>query len=292
MSSPSPALTTFDDAVTFRDRVEPFLLREEAVNCVILGLIASLIEAPRHYPEPPLLAAVEADGAVVAVFLHTPPYRLNISTSDHPEAMDLAATALHAAGHNMPGVNGPVPPARAFADRWRALTGRDWTELLALRIFAAREVHPMPEVPGTLRRATHEDRPLLIEWFAAFAMDTGLAEEREQLIRSVDSRLESEHGGIWLWEVAGVPVSLVATAGPTPHGIRIGPVYTPPEHRRSGYASAATAAVSQLQFDAGREFVFLFTDLANKTANHIYQTIGYQPVCDTTAIEFASSDDH
>src|SRR5690606_10349488 len=144
----------------------------------------------------------------------------------------------------------------------------DWSELLSLRILAARQVTPPPGVTGELRRAGASDRALLVDWFTAFAIDTGLAAEREQLVHSIEVRLESEQGGIWFWEVAGTPVSLVATTGPTPHGIRIGPVYTPPERRRSGYASAATAAVSQLQFDAGREFVCLFTDLANPTANH------------------------
>ncbi len=284
-------LTIVDDAAAFRDLVEPFLLLQEAANCVILGLIATLLASPDRYPPAPLLAAVESDAAVVAAFLMTPPHRLNISTSDHPAAMEVAATALYEAGWTLPGVNGPAALSETFARRWQALSGREWTQLLALRIFEARQVTPPPDVSGNLRRATRDDRDLLINWFTAFAADTGLNEERSHLIRSIDHRLESAHGGIWFWEVAGTPVSLVAAGGPTPHGIRIGPVYTPPEHRRSGYASAATAAVSQLQFDAGREFVFLFTDLANATANHIYQAIGYQSVCDTTAIAFDSSPD-
>ncbi len=33
-------------------------------------------------------------------------------------------------------------------------------------------------------------------------------------------------------------------------------------------------------------FCFLFTDLANPTSNHIYQTIGYEPVRDFEAYRF------
>ena len=47
------------------------------------------------------------------------------------------------------------------------------------------------------------------------------------------------------------------------------------------------AQVSQLQLDAGRTFVFLFTDLANPTANKIYQAIGYEPVIDFAEWDFA-----
>lgn len=57
-------------------------------------------------------------------------------------------------------------------------------------------------------------------------------------------------------------------------------VYTPPELRRRGYASACVAALSQLLLDAGWKFCCLFTDMSNPTSNHIYQQIGYTPVCD------------
>ena len=60
----------------------------------------------------------------------------------------------------------------------------------------------------------------------------------------------------------------------TPTGIRVGPVYTPPEHRRRGYAGAVTAAVSQVMLDRGRAFVCLYTDAANPTSNHVYESIG------------------
>ncbi len=51
-------------------------------------------------------------------------------------------------------------------------------------------------------------------------------------------------------------------------------------------ASAVTAAATQAALDAGRRFVFLFTDLANPTSNKIYQAIGYEPVIDVDLIRF------
>jgi predicted GNAT family acetyltransferase len=64
-------------------------------------------------------------------------------------------------------------------------------------------------------------------------------------------------------------------------------VYTPPEYRRRGYASASVAALSQSLLNQGHQFCFLFTDLANPTANHIYQDIGYQPVGDWHQYSFS-----
>ncbi|MGB1286752.1 MAG: GNAT family N-acetyltransferase, partial [Aggregatilineales bacterium] len=55
-------------------------------------------------------------------------------------------------------------------------------------------------------------------------------------------------------------------------------VYTPPEYRKNGYASAVTAAISQEILNSGRQFCFLFTDMNNPTSNHIYQMIGYEQI--------------
>ncbi len=135
-----------------------------------------------------------------------------------------------------------------------------------------------------MRPADRSDRALLLEWVEAFATEvlhedaSGDAGRHE---RSVDARLAGGDAGFALWEADGRPVSLVGFGGPTPNGIRIGPVYTPPEHRGHGYASALTAGVSAQQLAQGRRFCFLYTDLANPTSNAIYVRIGYERVCDS-----------
>ncbi|MDP8927425.1 MAG: GNAT family N-acetyltransferase, partial [Actinomycetota bacterium] len=78
--------------------------------------------------------------------------------------------------------------------------------------------------------------------------------------------------------------------GPTPNGIRVGPVYTPPDLRNRGYASALVASLTQRELDAGRSFCFLYTDLANSTSNKIYQRIGYEPVTDISVYLFDEDD--
>jgi ribosomal protein S18 acetylase RimI-like enzyme len=73
-----------------------------------------------------------------------------------------------------------------------------------------------------------------------------------------------------------------------PNGIRVNAVYTPPRLRGRGYATACVAALSSAQLRAGRRYCFLFTDLANSTANEIYQRIGYVAVGDVDQHEFSS----
>jgi uncharacterized protein len=87
-----------------------------------------------------------------------------------------------------------------------------------------------------------------------------------------------------------VPVSLAAGRQFSSTAGRIGSVYTPPEYRRKGYATACVAALSQKLLDEGCERCFLLTDLANLTSNHIYQEIGYIPVCDWHEYSIVSKD--
>lgn len=289
MAKPTLTLTTYDSATAFRDRAQPFLVQQEAANNLILGLTSGLIDAPSLYAESPYLATMEADGAVVAAVLRTPPYRLILATSDHPAALQVIAADLHHAGTELPGATGPVELARRFAEVWQERTGTPWSVNRLLRVYEVRQVRPVSGVPGLLRQATAADRYHLIDWFIAFASEAALDHDPERIAHGIDTRLVSPQGGIWYWEVDGAPVCLVGVTGPTPNGIRIGPVYTPPEHRRRGYASAATAAVSQLLLNRGHRFVFLYTDLSNATANRIYQAIGYEPVGDTVDIDFTSS---
>jgi GNAT superfamily N-acetyltransferase len=94
------------------------------------------------------------------------------------------------------------------------------------------------------------------------------------------------YGGITVWEAGGVPVSVAGRTRVVAGMVRVGPVYTPPEVRGHGYASAATAAVSQAALEDGLREVVLYTDLANPTSNALYQRLGYRPVEDRVVLSF------
>jgi predicted GNAT family acetyltransferase len=59
---------------------------------------------------------------------------------------------------------------------------------------------------------------------------------------------------------------------------RIGPVWTPPERRRRGYAAAATAELAGRLRARGE--VVLFADRANPTSTGVYRRIGFRPVAE------------
>lgn len=259
-----------------------FLVAREAEHNLILGLCTGLREHPELFEEPPSLATVtDADGAVVLASVRTPPWNLVLSETDDPAAVDPLADAL--AGVALPGVLGPRVAAARFARRWGAASGRQMEIEMRERIFRLTRVTPPRGVSGSMRLAEARDRETLVAWMRAFHDEATPTSPLLDVDTAVGRWLERVGRTMYLWEDGGRTVSVAGAGAETPSGVRIGPVYTPPESRRRGYASALTAAVSRAQLDAGRRFVFLFTDLANPTSNRIYQAIGYEPVTDVDA---------
>lgn len=284
-------LTSCTSPAEFQRRVEPFLVQHEAENNLILGIVSGLVRGPELYAQPPYLALVEDDaGAPVAAALRTPPFNVVLSLipdeSARADAIALLAEVLRRKYGTLPGVTADSASGRAFAEEWRRLTGEPYRVQVAERIYQLNRVVPVDGVPGTLRQATPDDRDLLIAWLDAFQKEAmpGSLETAERLI---DQLFTSSARRMYLW-VDGEPVAMAGTSGQTPNGARVGPVYTPPTLRGKGYASACTAALSQLLLDEGRRFCFLYTDLSNPTSNKIYQAIGYRPVCDADMYAFGA----
>jgi predicted GNAT family acetyltransferase len=94
------------------------------------------------------------------------------------------------------------------------------------------------------------------------------------------------YGGLTVWEAGGAPVALAGVTRLVVGMVRVGPVYTPPDLRGRGYASAVTAEVSRAALAAGAGEVLLYTDLANPVSNSIYQRIGYRDVEDRVVLSF------
>ena len=159
---------------------------------------------------------------------------------------------------------------------------------MAMGIYRLTELIQPKPVDGVARMSDDRDLDLLRFWMEAFAREAHVRSKPEQVERSLRSRW-SGPGGLALWEVEGRPVSMAGFGQFTPNGARVGPVYTPGEHRGRGFASAVTAHVSSLVLGGGRSFCFLFTDLSNPTSNHVYEALGYERIAEASEYEFEGS---
>ena len=138
-----------------------------------------------------------------------------------------------------------------------------------------------------MRPADSADRPVVEEWFRAFEAEADLPVS-EGRAAALAVRRAVDAGRVFLWDDDGA-VAQAAINGTTPHGVRVGTVYTPPSHRRRGYATALVAALSHHCLAQGRAFCLLFTDLANPTSNAIYPKVGYLPIADFEDIDFVAA---
>jgi uncharacterized protein len=278
-------LHRFDSIDKFWDATQDYLLEHEAENNVLLGVIQTMLCNPDRYPDPPYLAMVESNGEIVATAIRTPPHKLLLSKASYLEALILIAEGLQR--ELLPGVMGLTPDVKTFLQAWQNLTGQSYQLSIVNKIHQLREVQTVSAIPGYLRLATECDRALLIEWIPAFIKEIGETMGQD-LDRVVDHRLKTK--STYIWEDDNIPVSLAAGRQRSPSVGLIGSVYTPPAYRRKGYATACVAALSQKLLDEGCDSCFLLTDIANPTSNHIYQQIGYVPVCDWHEYSILSSD--
>jgi len=278
---------SFADPALFRRTADPLLLPHEARNNLILGITGTLVTRPEVYPEFHLWLVEESEMPVAAAAM-TPPHNLILSDPATEEALEPLAEVVAESGVDVPGTVGNEPWVGRFVASWLLRVGQAATKTMSHGVYSIDRVLDVPEVPGGSRPADAEDLDLLIDWVSAFRNEADPHSPTDRIPVAVRSRLQSSGSqtGFWMWEIDGVPVSLSGHGGQTPNGIRIGPVYTPERYRRQGYATALVAAQSAWLLDHGHRFCFLYTDLANPTANSIYTKIGYRRVAEASRYTF------
>ena len=261
------------DPRTFGDRLRPLFAAEP----IFTNVIATVLAAP---PRSALWLRVLDRDELVGAAMWVPPRSVHLSPLP-PDGARALAEHLVIGDHRLPGVDGPSRPAAAFARRYATATGGSVALGVATRLYRLDRVTRPTAVAGRQRAATAADRSLILAWLAAFAAETRPGRPVEDQAPVLDSRLVSGHP-MWIWEVAGEPVSFCwyTPVSPTLRVTRISAVYTPPALRGHGYASANVAAASQHALEGGATICMLYTDRANPTSNRIYQDIGYRPVGD------------
>jgi predicted GNAT family acetyltransferase len=270
------------DATDFAARAERFLAARIERNVLATVLQSVQLQGPGAFgPAEPLLAAIEDDETheLTAVAMRTPPWpMLAVGFDDAGDARALLERWLER-DPEPSGVSAIPATARAIAQAYTDLSGGRAELEFDEAMFALSEVLDPPRpAAGALRQARAGETELLIAWERGFNLDSGMGDPEVAAI-GVAQRLAA--GTQYVWALAdGTPVSTVAHSPAVSGVARIGPVYTPPERRAHGYASAATAALARKLLRDGAEQVMLFTDLANPTSNSIYASIGFVRIGD------------
>jgi GNAT superfamily N-acetyltransferase len=288
-----PGLEFHDDPAEFLRVARPHLAADPVLGTVVVTNADEQARRDREgaghdLPHRWWVVVRDELGEVVGTGMRTAPFE------PHPlfllpmpsDAAAALAHVLHARGEHVGGVNGALPAANVCAGVLAMLQGETAETVMRSRLHEARAVVEPRPAPGSLRQPREDEAPLVLEWFAAFAADAAeqagravghvhdLAEDLEGIRRRIGD------GRLWFWVDEGDrPVHLTGRHLPVLGSARVGPVFTPREHRGRGYAGNAVARVTQAILDEGAR-PCLYTDQANPTSNQLYAAVGYEPVVD------------
>jgi GNAT superfamily N-acetyltransferase len=280
----------YQDINTYSQDVLPFLGREEAANNLIIGLLLSLQKKPLEMATANLFS-MKKNEEVVLVAMRTAPERALLiygELKSLKEAAFYLCLGLDKIGFKAHHVLGPDACIQPFLNVWNAYYGLEKESAFKLKVFRLDQLTTIHFSAGGFRVAQKEDIPLLAAWRQAFDIEAFSKQTSlEESLEGVKEKMANND--LYVWENHGVAVTMAARARPTRHGITVNYVYTPPEHRKKGYATSCVAKLSQLMLDSGYEFCSLFTDAANPTSNKIYQNMGYKWVADFSNVKLKRS---
>jgi len=270
---------TYADAASFLRHARLELESNEAANSLMLGVCERLVRHPERIEADPCLKTVEDETGLVLAAMMTPPHKLVVSGHrvDLEQGIRVLVSNLADEGCQVPGVMGPSEFAQRVAEELGAASGRGYELDGRQTLYELRKVLNPPPSRGKLRLAIEADVELVARWWHTFHQGIFGTADRVVFQRSAEMRIGD--GDIYLWE-DGPPVSMAMKNRPTSKGISIGLVYTPPEVRRRGYATACVGELSRVLLGEGWAFCSLFTGVENVAARRVYHKVGYRALGD------------
>jgi ribosomal protein S18 acetylase RimI-like enzyme len=214
---------------------------------------------PPYRPDARYFGALRAGATTAIVLVYAPPSFTSLLPCGDPEGVQ----AILAEARDLP----PSPVLLAQrrmlqAIEYRYHIGPGWTMLRM--VVASGELRPAPASGATIARLSAADLPALLDLYAAHP-------------DSVFTPFMFEHG---VYFGAIVDGALAAVAGT--HAIArrygigvIGNVFTHPDYRGRGLATAVTGAVTQALIDEGASLVALNVREDNMPAIRAYAHVGF-----------------
>jgi uncharacterized protein len=277
----------YQNAADFLADTGKYLAADEVRNGRILSMAGVVRRFPQLFVQEDLwFCSINTGKEINAVAISTRArgIMLGYFTGGKKTAAEKLVMAASNSFKDAGGVNGEKEIADIFAGLWCQKNNRKILSTMEQRLFRLDKLNDVPMSPGKLRTATMEDIELVEQWSHAFSVDVEGGKPRNMGGGNVTPAIEN--GFVFFWVLNGKPVSMAFKVGPTANGMGVSHVYTPPELRGKGYATSSVAELSCNILRSGKQFCYLYTDLANPTSNSIYMKIGYYPVEDCVSHAF------
>jgi uncharacterized protein len=270
----------------YLSKVEDLLLRQEANNNLMLGLLERGRNNIGIYTNGIRLGVVEEAGEVIYAFMQTPPNKWILAKVDSIQDNVIPAIIqfLFTYKYPVPGVLGPTEQVEEFVRLWKEKSGKQADLHMKQLIYQLDQVKVTPHPSGELILAEDKHLPMVKNWLNQFAKEAKMPLTKQEADSMATSFIQKQ--SLFLWKVGEEIVSMTNNSRRTKNGSSVNAVFTPDEYKRKGYATSIVAAVSQKLLDDGFTFCSLYTDAENPTSNSIYQKIGYNIVGESVEYYF------
>ncbi|MGN5651648.1 GNAT family N-acetyltransferase [Bacillus sp. Brlt_9] len=270
-------LHVYEETLTFKEEVTPFLEKNEQENNLILGVLQMI-------QQPIFMGVAKQEEEIAVVFLQTEEKKqIIVATSEiAEEGIVELAKKLTKVYPNVPGLIGNKKVVQKLAKKIAMLEQKKIIVAMEQGVYELKQVQKKWNGDGIFREVRSEELPLIEQWIYQFCEDVKLPTTKEEAKQTAHTLITNRR--LFGLEVDGKLVSVAAKTRPTKNNITVNFVYTPKEARKKGYASNCVAALSQRMLDEGYKTTTLYTDLANPTSNKIYQEIGYEQIAESVLI--------
>lgn len=210
---------------------------------------------------------------LLAVQTPSRPITLGSVSTVSEEILTALCQDLHLAGRHISGVQAPPDLAQNFAGKWCAQTGCRCVLHRNILQFRQDDSDFRAVTTGFMDHFREEEFSVAATWEQAFSAEFDAPGSPFDFVRFAKMLKNT-----WCWRVDGQAVAMARTTRPVLDSLAIAGVYTPPEHRRHGYASDLVGTLSQHLRQSGVRLRLLNTDASNPTSNAIYRRLGYHQV--------------
>jgi uncharacterized cupin superfamily protein/predicted GNAT family acetyltransferase len=261
-------IVEYISAAEFIKVVGDLLYQNEVINSLQLGLVENNIFQEKFF-------LIKENAKVVASAC------LNIKNlviSMMPaSAITLFCDYLLKNNIKIPGVVGPAHTTETFARIYSQKRQCHFKLAMVQKVYELKEVIFPRGVTGELITGTSEHEDFVFDCLRAFHLESVPHDpwDDTKMREGITNKLKLNHVCLWKDQKN---ISMCFLSRPTKNTMTITAVFTPPEFRKKGYASALVASVSELILKSGKNTAVLYTDIQNPTSNSIYKKIGYKEV--------------
>lgn len=175
--------------------------------------------------------------------------------------------------------------AKQFAEKYSKNCGITYKKSMGLQSYYCTEVIKTRSNKGKMMLSKNTHTHQIAKYCVDFILD-GYGQEVtvESQLSGAEQLINS--GNLYLWSVDSDIVTMAHVTHRSVRHARINYVYTPPQRRKNGYASALVAELSLLLLNEGLT-PMLYADLKNPQSNKVYKNIGYKEAGKIEQYDFA-----